>query len=268
MTGRAAQRVRSDGLELAVETFGEGSPIVFAHGLSGSRHGVRAQLAPLADRYRIVVYDQRGHNDSTPITDAALYDADRMAEDMTAVLDALGIERAIVGGESMGAATTLLFALAHPERVERLLITAPAFGDRPNPERQRLTDMARAIAGVGMDEFLKRAAVRQSDDLGWPPRAIEHVRASFASHDQESLVAALEAVANWVPIPDLAILGSLTCPVSMIAWEQDALHPIELARRVALALPNTRMETIAPLPAIFLTPEVVGQVYRRSLESP
>jgi len=59
------ERVRSDGLEIAVETFGEEPPIVFAHGLTGTRHGIRDQLAPLADLYRVVIYDQRGHCDST-----------------------------------------------------------------------------------------------------------------------------------------------------------------------------------------------------------
>ena len=78
-------RVPNDGLELAVETFGEGPWLVFAHGLTGNRYGTRRQFTPLADRYRIVIYDQRGHGDSTPVTDPALYDLDRMAGDMAAV---------------------------------------------------------------------------------------------------------------------------------------------------------------------------------------
>jgi len=260
------QRVVSGGLEIAVEAFGSGPPIVFAHGLTGNRNGTRAQLAPLASRYRIVIYDQRGHSNSTPVTDPALYDPDLMAEDMTAVLNTLGIERAVVGGESMGAATTLRFALKHPERVEQLLITAPAFGDRPNPERQRLKDMGMAVARYGMEEFLERAAVRQRDDLGWSPQVIECVRANFASHDPASLATALQTVADWLPFPQLATLAKLACPVHMIAWEQDQLHPFELAQRVAAAMPNARLETIAPLPAIFLRPEVVGRSYGRSLE--
>lgn len=260
------QRVASGGLEIAVETFGSGPPIVFAHGLTGNRHGTRAQFAPLASRYRIVSYDQRGHSDSTPVTDPALYDPDLMAEDMTAVLDALGIERAIVGGESMGAATTMRFALNHPERVEQLLITAPAFGDRPNPERQRLKDMGMAVTRYGMEKFLERAAVRQRDDLGWSREVIEYVRANFASHDPASLATALRTVADWLPFPRLATLAALACPVHMIAWERDQLHPFELAQRVAAAIPHARLETIAPLPAIFVAPEIVGRAYGESLE--
>lgn len=260
------QRVASDGLELAVEVFGSGPPIVFAHGLSGNREGTRAQLSPLMGRYQIVTYDQRGHGGSTPVTDPDLYEPDRMAEDLTAVLDSLGIQRAIVGGESMGAATTTLFALKHPERVERLLITAPAFGDGPNPERQRLKTMGLAIARFGMDGFLERAAIRQRDELGWSPHTIAYVRANFASHEPASISVALQTVADWLPFPDLSVFAKLDCPVRMLAWQEDQLHPFELAQRIATAMRNARLETVAPLPAIFLTPEMVGHAFARSLD--
>ena len=198
-----------------------------------------AQLARLADRYRIVVYDQRGHSDSTPVTDPALYDADRMAEDMTAVLDALGIERAIVGGESMGAATTLRFALRHPERVERLLITAPAFGDQPNPAAERLEDMGRTITKLGLGELLRLAAIRQRDELGWSPEAIAYARANFASHDPASLAVALGTVPDWLVFSDLSVLSKLISPGA--SSHGRTIRCIRrLARRVALALPNAR----------------------------
>ena len=96
--------VESDGLKIAAETFGAGAPLVFAHGLTGNRQAIRRQFESLADRYRIVIFDQRGHCDSSPVTDPALYDPSRMADDMRAVLDHLKIDRAIIGGESMGAA--------------------------------------------------------------------------------------------------------------------------------------------------------------------
>ena len=153
-------RVPNDGLELAVETFGEGPWLVFAHGLTGNRHGTRRQFTPLADRYRIVIYDQRGHCDSTPATDPALYDLDRMAGDMAAVMDALGIEQAIVGGESMGAATTLRFALRWPQRVRALLLTAPAFSDSENAAADQIMNMGSEIRTYGMAGYLQRSAER------------------------------------------------------------------------------------------------------------
>lgn len=259
--------ISSDGLDIAVEEFGQGQPLIFAHGLTGNRHGSRAQLTPLADRYRIIIYDQCGHGDSTPVTDPALYDPNRMAEDMRAVMDALGIARAIVGGESMGAATTLMFALNHPARIEKIVLTAPAFSDRENPDSQRLKDMGKAIAKIGMDEFLKLAAVRQRDELGWSPQVIAYVRDKFASHNAASLATALQTVVEWMPFPDLTVFARLTCPVYILAWDGDALHPYAIAQRIANIFPNACLEKIPTLPAIFENPPMVGQAYRRFLES-
>lgn len=260
------QHIQSDGLALAVETFGEGPPLVYAHGLMGNRHIARRELAPLADRYRIVVYDQRGHGESSPVTDPSLYDAQRMAGDMAVVMDALGVERASVGGESMGAATTLCFALQWPERVEQLLLTAPAFGDRPNPGAQRMKDIGKGIAALGMAKFLQVAAEPQRTELGWPPEAITYVAEMIGSHDPHSLVTALHTLPHWVILSDLAALSKLRFPICVIAWDSDPMHPCELAQRMVAALPNARLETMPTLPAIFVDPQNVGRIYRKFLQ--
>jgi len=258
-------RVESDGLALAVETFGDGPPLIFAHGLTGRRCNTRDQFSVLADRYRIVIYDQRGHGESTPVTDPALYDAERMAGDMAAVMDALGIEQAVVGGESMGAATTLLFALRWPQRVKTLLLTAPAFGDAPNPAREQVQDMGKAIAAYGIETFLAQAAERQRTELDWPPEVIDYVARMQRAHDPDSLATACQAVMDWIILEDLSPLAGLDVPACVVAWENDLLHPIDLARRVVAALPDTRLEVLPSLVDLFTQPQIVGQIYGRFL---
>jgi pimeloyl-ACP methyl ester carboxylesterase len=260
-------RVPVTGAELVVESFGAGPALIFAHGLTGTRQGTKQQFLPLAPQYRVVVYDQRGHGDSTPVTDPAGYDPVTMAEDMGAVMDALGIARAIVGGESMGAATTLTFALRHPERVDRLLLTAPAFGDQPNTEIKRFLDLADAIETYGMARFLEAAAVTWRNDFHWPPDVVASVGATFRSHDERSLVAALRGVIGWTPLPDLEVLRSLTAPTCIITWNDDALHPADLTHRMAARLPGAHVVEFPPLPAIFQNPEAVGEIYARFLDA-
>ncbi|MCB0066996.1 MAG: alpha/beta fold hydrolase [Caldilinea sp.] len=259
-------RVPVGSVELAVESFGAGPPLLFAHGLTGSRQGAKRQFAGLALQHRIVVYDQRGHGDSTPVTDPADYRLETMADDMGVVMDALGIERAVVGGESMGAATTLAFALRHPERVERLLLTAPAFGDRPNTEVKRFLDLADAIESYGMARFLEAADATWRNDFHWPPDVVAYVGGMFRSHDERSLVAALRGVIGWVPFPDLELLRAVTAPTCIITWNDDALHPAELTWRMAAVLPHVRVVEYPPLPAIFQNPESVGEAYARFLD--
>ena len=257
-------RVKSDGLELVVETFGQGPPLVFAHGLSGNRHGVRRQFEALADRYRIVIFDQRGHGDSTPVTDPARYTPEAMAEDMAAIMDALDIPRAIVGGESMGADTTLTFALRHPERVETLLLTVPAFGETVNSEAPRMIAMAGRIQSLGLTAFLAAARETWRNQFFWPEPVIEAVGASFASHQSDSLAAAMRTVMNWV-MADMEPLRALRCPTCVIGWPDDALHPLALAERIAALIPRAQLEIMPTLPEVFLNPQLVGAIYGRYL---
>ena len=256
-------RVPSDGLELTVETFGAGPWLAFAHGLTGSRHGSRRQFAPLADRYRIVIYDQRGHCDSTPITDPALYDLERMAGDMAAVMDALGIERAIVGGESMGAATTLRFALRWPERVRALLLTAPAFSETPNLAADQISNMGYEIREFGMAGYLQRSAERLQEQ-GASAEVIATIAEMQSVHDPASLATACETCIQWV-MPDLPQASKLDVPACVIGWPNDALHPLELAQRLAVTLPQARLVTLPALSQIFAQPDEVGRIYGQFL---
>jgi pimeloyl-ACP methyl ester carboxylesterase len=259
--------VESDGLQIAAETFGAGAPLIFAHGLTGNRHAIRRQFESLADHYRLVTFDQRGHCESTPVTDPALYAPARMADDMRAVMNHLKIDRAIVGGESMGAATALLFALKYPQRVEKLLLTAPAFGDRFNPTRQALQEMGDNVKRLGIEGFLSfNAAERQRLGLKWPPDVAAIVAGLLRSHDAASIAAALRAVADWRPFADLSEVAKLKCPVCVLAWENDPLHPFELAQRLAATFPDAQLKMLPPLPAIFQTPRIVGEFYKPFLE--
>lgn len=251
--------INSDGLVLAVEGIGQGSPLVFAHGLTATRRNTLEQLAPLSPHYRIIAFDQRGHGASTPLTDPARYDPQRMAQDMGAVMDGLGIEQAIVGGESMGATTALLFALAHPERVKALLLTAPSLSQPA--ERERFSRMADAIESVGMEAFLKQAAKRQRDELGWSQAAIAAVARNFRSHDPSSVATACRAVMQWRTLSDLSPLSAFKKPVGLIGWPGDALHSLELAERMAAVFPQARLELLASLDAVFSRPALIGEVY-------
>jgi pimeloyl-ACP methyl ester carboxylesterase len=258
--------IASDGLLLAAETFGEGRPLVFAPGLTDNRGYIRRQLLPLADRYRIVTYDQRGHGDSTPVTDPVLYTPVRMAGDMARVLDAFDIERAVIGGESMGAATALRFAFDWPERVESLLLTGPALGDTPNPGRDRLKALGQAFTGRGAEGIIADAAATEWPEMGLDENAMTTLSAMLRSHRDESVAVACDAVADW--ILDLAPLSTVRCPVQIIAWENDPVHPIALARRMAELLPSARLAVLPQLNSRFNSLELIGRIYREFLLGP
>lgn len=254
-------KILSNQLELVIQTIGSGHPLVFAHGLTGTRQNTLEQFSPLTHQYQVVAFDQRGHGQSAPVTDPAQYNPKAMADDMAAVMDALGIEQAVVGGESMGSATALSFALRWPERIKALLLTAPAFGHKPNTERERFKLMADAIEALGMETFLQKAAERQRDELGWPDPAVAAVARNFSSHNPSSIATACRTVVQWVLFDDLSPLKTLPFPVCIIAWPGDPLHPLSLAERMATSFPKAHLKILSSLFELFEQPHKIGQIY-------
>src|SRR5262249_51315222 len=113
----------SDGVTLAGEEAGEGSSIVLLHGLTATRRYV-VMGSRLLERsgHRVIAYDARGHGRSTPAPSPSDYGYTELADDLEAVMDALGIERAVLAGASMGAHTLLTLALRAPPRVAGLVV--------------------------------------------------------------------------------------------------------------------------------------------------
>jgi pimeloyl-ACP methyl ester carboxylesterase len=111
-------------------------PILLSHGYGATSRMWDGQVAAFADRWRIVLWDTRGHGESGDPRDPALYSHALTVADMAAVLDACDIERAVIGGLSLGGVMSLAFHLAHPERVRALMLfdTGPGFR---NPEARR-----------------------------------------------------------------------------------------------------------------------------------
>lgn len=122
LVGEQRDVLSRDGTRLRVELFGpeDAPPLVLVHGWTCSRRFWTCQLHDLADRYRIVTYDLRGHGDSAAPADAD-FSTDALAEDLQAVLEATVPEgrRALLAGHSLGAMSIVAWAGRFPREVER-----------------------------------------------------------------------------------------------------------------------------------------------------
>src|SRR5256885_5508360 len=128
------ERAMSAEPRLHVEVEGGGPVVVLAHGFGGSARNFLSQARALRDRYRIVRFDARGHARSEAPAEASAYTPEAFVADLGRVLDQVGARAAIVGGLSMGAGTVLRFALAHPGRVQGLVLPPLPPGARaPRP---------------------------------------------------------------------------------------------------------------------------------------
>jgi pimeloyl-ACP methyl ester carboxylesterase len=126
------------GVPIHYEVHGASGPsILLSHGYGATCRMWDGQVAAFADRYKIILWDMRGHGRSGDPADPALYSPALTVGDMAAVLDACG-ERGpvVIGGLSLGGVMSLAFHLAHPQRVRALMLcdTGPGFR---NPEARR-----------------------------------------------------------------------------------------------------------------------------------
>jgi pimeloyl-ACP methyl ester carboxylesterase len=246
----------ADGVELAGEEFGparpparpgEGTPIVLLHGLTATRRYVVMGSRALArSGYRVIGYDARGHGRSMAAPDAAAYGYDDLTRDLETVLDALGLERAILAGVSMGAHTVLRFALRNPTRVAALGLITPSFDPERPPDAETLANweaLAEGLRERGIEGFID--AYDFSALPGeWRDTVEKVARQRLAAHEHPEAVAdALEVVPRSRPFEAIEELAGIEAPTVVVASRDtaDPGHPLAVGERYARTIPHARL---------------------------
>jgi pimeloyl-ACP methyl ester carboxylesterase len=253
----------ADGVELAGEEFGparptarpgEGAPIVLLHGLTATRRYVVMGSRTLErSGFRVIDYDARGHGRSSAAPDPAAYDYDDLARDLEAVLDALGLERAILAGASMGAHTALRFALRNPARVAGLGLITPSFDPERPPDAETLTNwdaLAEGLRERGVEGFVDAYDFSGLPGV-WRDTIEQVVRQRLAAHEHPEAVAdALEVVPRSWPFERIADLSGIEVPTVVVASRDaaDPGHPLAVGERYARTIPTARLVVEDPGP--------------------
>jgi pimeloyl-ACP methyl ester carboxylesterase len=134
--------VTTNGIRMHVAEAGEGFPVVFCHGFPELWYSWRHQINALAGAgLRAIAPDMRGYGDTDAPADPSEYTMRTITADIAGLLDALGIERAVVVGHDWGGMASWLFGLYYPERTERLVgVNTPYLPAGPVPSRIALRD--------------------------------------------------------------------------------------------------------------------------------
>ncbi len=222
------------------------APVVLLHGLSATRRYVVMGSRTLErGGQRVIAYDARGHGRSAPASERA-YGYEHLVADLAAVLDAAGVQRALLAGASMGAQTALRFALEHPERVAALALITPAFEPDRQSTPQELGQWDALAAGLrerGVEGFVAAYDLQALPDA-WRGTVETVLRQRLAAHEHPEAVAhALEVVPRSRPFEEMAQLASITVPSIVIASrdEADPTHPLAVSERYARAIPDAEL---------------------------
>jgi pimeloyl-ACP methyl ester carboxylesterase len=247
----AERFVERDGVRLAVQDDGAGVSVVLLHGLTATRrYVVMGSRALERSGHRVIAYDARGHGRSSPAPDRGAYGYEALTADLEAVVDALGIERAVLAGASMGAHTLLRFALRRPERAAALAVITPAFETSTIDDSDRLARwdaLAEGLERGGVDGFL--AAYGPAPEGPWQDTIEKVIRQRLSLHEHPEAVAdALRVVPRSRPFSDLADLAAISVPVAVVASddEADPGHPRGVGEAYAAAIPGARLVTDEP----------------------
>ncbi|WP_414902693.1 alpha/beta fold hydrolase [Sphingomonas flavalba] len=222
-----------------IEVAGEGLPLVLLHGWSLDRGVWHAQLGALAARFQVIAVDRRGFGASTAPPGLADEDGD-----LFAILDRLGLARAVIVGMSQGGRVALHFAMAHPDRVIGVVLQgAPLDGFLPGPRGDDRIPIASYAALVRSGRIDRMKAL-------WRKHPLMRVDDPAARRTVDRLLAAYQArdLAAAAPPPLTPLAGELDAiyaPALVLTGEQDTPWRRLVADALAYGLPNARRMTIA-----------------------
>jgi pimeloyl-ACP methyl ester carboxylesterase len=226
---------------------GDGPPILLLHGLTATRRNVVQGSNHLVRRgYRLIGYDARGHGESSPAPHRDEYEYSHLVADLEALLDGLSLERPVLAGSSMGAATAMAFALANPDRVSALVQITPAYDGEPRGAPEQLAAWERLAEGLerdGVDGFVAATGLERLPER-WRHAAELATRQRISrNRDLQAVADAIRVVPRSRAFDGLDLLEGLELPVLVVGSrdETDPLHPLAVAREYVERLPNAEL---------------------------
>ncbi|RBY82919.1 3-oxoadipate enol-lactonase [Geodermatophilus sp. TF02-6] len=218
---------------------GDAPVVVLSNSLGATRRMWDPQVPALAERYRVVTYDTRGHGDS-PAPEGP-YTLDDLADDVVALLDRLGVRRAHVVGLSLGGMTAMRLAAREPDRVDRLAVLCTSAKTEPQGFLDRAaaarSDGTASIAPAVVSRWLTPRYAAEHPDL------VARLEAMVADADDEGYASCAEVVAHLDLRDDL---GRIAAPTLVVSGAEDPALPPDHQEAIAEGIAGAELVSVSP----------------------
>jgi 3-oxoadipate enol-lactonase len=231
-------------VQLAYDDHGMGLPVIFLHAFPLNRRMWGGELMALLgeERYRLVALDWRGFGESEITT--GISSMELFAGDVAGLMDALGIQNAILCGLSMGGYAAFAFLRKYPQRVAGLILadtrpgadTPEAQANRENVAQIAETQGTGAIADLQVPRLISEYTRKRH------PEVEARVRQLIDEATPQGIAAASRGMAQRADSTEL--LGGISCPTLVIVGEQDALIPPAVTQDYASRIPGVQFAVI------------------------
>jgi pimeloyl-ACP methyl ester carboxylesterase len=231
------EKIDINNIELAYSREGNGKPLVLLHGYPLDHHLWDDIIPLLKDTFDLIIPDLRGFGDSTTVDRP--YTMDDLASDIAGLLDHLGLQKTAIAGHSMGGYVALAFAKLYPNRVAALgLVSSQVLAD-PLDRKEGRYKTAAEVAEKGISGVVETMTPKFTSDPHWQAFA----RKSMEKQQPAAYIGALKAMAERDD--STSLLSSIQYPLVVIHGDADALIPIDRAREVKAAHPETVLVEIS-----------------------
>lgn len=239
--------VRGTELEYRVEPPVAGAPwVVWGHGLTGSMAGEdrfgMVDHVHLGRHVGLLRYDARGHGESGSASDPAELVWSELGLDQVELTAALGIERYVAAGASMGCATALEAAIAVPDRVLALvLVIPPTTWETRAAQRANYTLTADLVEAGAVEQLIDGArSLPPPDPMAGVDAWFERFETTLRTTAPQRLAQVFRGAA-LTDLPDPTDIAAIAVPALILAWSGDDGHPVSTARRLAELLPDSEL---------------------------
>ena len=232
--------IHIDEVEIAYNDVGSGGAVVLLHGYPFNRTLWADQVAALSKSHRVITPDLRGHGDST-VGPASMK---RLASDMAALLDSLGIERATIGGLSMGGYVTLAFVRQFPERVNGLIL-ADTRAQPDTEENKRIrAEQVKTLQSQGMKPIVDAMLPKllHPETVSKRPDIVKRLRDMMHQTKPEGAAAALEGMAARED--QMELLSSIKVPTLIVVGREDPITPLDDSQKMHERIGGSRLVVI------------------------